>query len=65
MRIVTPPAEDFLVQQEPFYAAVGDEIELLCQAHAARLPVILKGPTGCGKTRLVEHLAWRLALLHI
>ena len=29
-------------------------------AYAERLPVMLKGPTGCGKTRFVEHMAWRL-----
>lgn len=44
----------------PFYAAVGDEIELFSAAHARRLPILLKGPTGCGKTRLVRHMAARL-----
>jgi nitric oxide reductase NorQ protein len=44
----------------PFYVAHGDEVKIFEQAHAARLPVLLKGPTGCGKTRFVEHMAWRL-----
>jgi nitric oxide reductase NorQ protein len=44
----------------PFYAAQGDECRLFAQAHAARLPLLIKGPTGCGKTRLVEHMAARL-----
>jgi nitric oxide reductase NorQ protein len=44
----------------PFYVAHGDEVRIFEQAHAARLPVMLKGPTGCGKTRFVEHMAWRL-----
>lgn len=44
----------------PFYAAQGRECELFAQAHAARLPLLIKGPTGCGKTRLVEHMAARL-----
>ena len=44
----------------PFYAAQGDECTLFAQAHAARLPLLIKGPTGCGKTRLVEHMAARL-----
>ena len=44
----------------PFYVAQGDEVRVFEQAHAARLPVMLKGPTGCGKTRFVEHMAWRL-----
>jgi len=45
---------------EPYYVAAGAEIELFGTAHAAGLPVMLKGPTGCGKTRFVEHMAWRL-----
>ncbi len=44
----------------PFYAAQGNECRLFEQAHAARLPLLIKGPTGCGKTRLVEHMAARL-----
>ncbi|MDX1650268.1 MAG: CbbQ/NirQ/NorQ/GpvN family protein [Myxococcota bacterium] len=49
-----PPAE------APFYRPQGSELEVLEAAAARRLPVLLKGPTGCGKTRLVRHLAWRL-----
>lgn len=45
---------------EPWYLPANDEIELFEAAYAARLPVLLKGPTGCGKTRFVEHMAWRL-----
>ena len=44
----------------PFYLPIHDEIEVFTQAHKARLPVLLKGPTGCGKTRFVEHMAHRL-----
>ena len=44
----------------PFYAEQGAECALFEQAHAARLPLLIKGPTGCGKTRLVEHMAARL-----
>ena len=40
--------------------AVGDEVDAFESAHASRLPVLLKGPTGCGKTRFVEHMAWKL-----
>ncbi len=46
--------------REPWYLPLGDEIEVFEAAYAARLPVLLKGPTGCGKTRFVEHMAWRL-----
>lgn len=52
--------EEYRVSEEPFYLPVGGEVELFEAAHAARLPVMLKGPTGCGKTRFVEHMAWRL-----
>jgi len=50
----------YLVQQEPFYAAQEDEVELYEAAYAARLPVMVKGPTGCGKSRFIEHMAWKL-----
>lgn len=49
-----------LLSSTPFYAAQGDECELFQHAHASRLPLLIKGPTGCGKTRLVEHMAARL-----
>jgi nitric oxide reductase NorQ protein len=52
---VRPPPVD-----EPFYLPVGREIAIFEACHARRLPVMLKGPTGCGKTRFVEHMAWRL-----
>ncbi len=45
---------------EPFYIPAAQEIDVFTAAHARRLPVMLKGPTGCGKTRFVEHMAWRL-----
>lgn len=45
---------------EPWYQPIGDEIAVFEAAWQARLPVLLKGPTGCGKTRFVEHMAWRL-----
>ncbi len=45
---------------EPWYLPLADEVQVFEAAWAARLPVLLKGPTGCGKTRFVEHMAWRL-----
>ncbi len=45
---------------EPYYESQGDEIAVFEAAYSNRLPVLLKGPTGCGKTRLVRHMAWRL-----
>jgi nitric oxide reductase NorQ protein len=46
--------------QAPFYMASGAEVEIFTQCHQRHLAVMLKGPTGCGKTRFVEHMAWRL-----
>ena len=53
-------AEEFRVKEQPFYLPVGQEVELFESAHNAKLPVMLKGPTGCGKTRFVEYMAHRL-----
>ncbi|MEK6771986.1 MAG: AAA family ATPase, partial [Pseudomonadota bacterium] len=50
----------YLVTQEPYYRSVSNEIELYEAAYSARMPVMLKGPTGCGKSRFVEHMAWKL-----
>lgn len=44
----------------PYYVPVGREVELFEMCHARTLPVMLKGPTGCGKTRFVQYMAWRL-----
>jgi nitric oxide reductase NorQ protein len=44
----------------PYYVATGAEVEIFSMCHERGLPVMLKGPTGCGKTRFVEHMAWRL-----
>ena len=50
----------YRVTQEPYYRAVADEVALFEAAYSVRMPMMLKGPTGCGKTRFVEHMAWRL-----
>lgn len=52
--------EEFLVRDEPYYRVVGDELELFTAAYHQHIPVLLKGPTGCGKTRFVEYMAWKL-----
>ena len=48
------------IQREPYYRPVSDEVALYEAAYAARMPLMLKGPTGCGKSRFVEYMAWRL-----
>jgi nitric oxide reductase NorQ protein len=52
--------EEYTVRSEPYYRAVADEIELFEAAYRQQLPVLLKGPTGCGKTRFIEYMSWRL-----
>ena len=50
----------YLIDSEPYYRAAGNEVGLFAAAFNRGLPMILKGPTGCGKTRFVEYMAWRL-----
>ena len=52
----TPPGLD----SRPYYLPIADEVEVFRAAYDARLPVLLKGPTGCGKTRFVEAMAWEI-----
>lgn len=52
--------EKYRVTNEPYYLPVKQEVELFEAAYAAKLPVMLKGPTGCGKTRFVEYMAYRM-----
>ncbi len=52
--------EEYVLAKEPFYLPVGDEVELLTAAFHQKIPVLLKGPTGCGKTRFIEYMAHRL-----
>ena len=50
----------YLIETEPYYRAQGDEIGIFSAAIERGLPMMVKGPTGCGKTRFIEHMAWRL-----
>jgi nitric oxide reductase NorQ protein len=51
---------DHRLMTEPWYLPVADEVAVFLAAYQERLPVLLKGPTGCGKTRFVEHVTWQL-----
>jgi len=53
--------EEYVIREEPFYIPLSDEIEIFIAAYQAKLPVLLKGPTGCGKTRFLEYMAYRLS----
>lgn len=53
--------EEYYIKEEPYYEPIHDECEVFQAAYQNQLPILLKGPTGCGKTRFVEYMAWRLA----
>ncbi|MCG6879444.1 MAG: CbbQ/NirQ/NorQ/GpvN family protein [Deltaproteobacteria bacterium] len=53
--------ESYHIDSEPYYLSTGDEIEVFESATRLKLPVMLKGPTGCGKTRFLEYMAWKLS----
>jgi nitric oxide reductase NorQ protein len=52
--------EQYKIKVEPYYQPVGNELELYTSAYEVRMPMMIKGPTGCGKSRFIEHMAWRL-----
>lgn len=52
--------EEYFVETEPYYEPVGEEIDVYEAAYKNQLPILLKGPTGCGKTRFMEYMSWRL-----
>jgi len=54
------PSTKTRTTEPPFYLPIGDEIEVFETAYRRSLPVLLKGPTGCGKTRFVEYMTWKL-----
>ena len=57
-RALQPEAR--LIEKEPYYEPLGSEIALFEAAYASQIPALLKGPTGCGKSRFIEYMAWRL-----
>lgn len=52
--------DEYRIVEEPYYQPIHNEISQFQAAWASRMPIMLKGPTGCGKTRFIEHMAWRL-----
>jgi nitric oxide reductase NorQ protein len=59
---VAPDLAQYRVAEAPYYLPTGREVELFEEAWKHRIPVLLKGPTGCGKTRFVSYMAWKLGL---
>ena len=52
--------EEFKLVDEPFYIPINNEVKIFEEAYNSKIPVILKGPTGSGKTRFIEYMAWKL-----
>ena len=52
--------DSYLIKEEPYYSTTRNEVVLFEAAYKNRMPMMLKGPTGCGKTRFVEYMAWKL-----
>ena len=52
--------EEYSLTEEPFYVPIADEVELFEAAYHSKIPVLFKGPTGCGKTRFVEYMSYRM-----
>ncbi|MDP7355534.1 MAG: CbbQ/NirQ/NorQ/GpvN family protein [Desulfobacterales bacterium] len=53
--------QEYRIQEEPYYLPVKDEVELFKIAYENKLPLLLKGPTGCGKTRFLSHMAYKIS----
>ncbi len=56
----TVDIEQYKIKAEPYYEAIGNELDLYASAYEVRMPMMIKGPTGCGKSRFIEHMAWKL-----
>ncbi len=52
--------QDYRIEEEPYYVPIKDEVELFKIAYENKLPLMLKGPTGCGKTRFLTHMAYKM-----
>ena len=53
--------EEYYVTEKPFYLPLNDEVQLFEAAYAEKIPVLLKGPTGCGKTRFLEYMTYEMS----
>lgn len=60
MECLTRAIEGYKVELKPYYLPTGNEVVIFQRAYENSLPVLLKGPTGCGKTRFMEYMAWYL-----
>ena len=60
MSDITVDPKQYIIKKEPYYEETDSEVSLYEAAYGVRMPMILKGPTGCGKSRFVEYMAWKL-----
>ncbi|MFZ5908300.1 MAG: CbbQ/NirQ/NorQ/GpvN family protein [Nitrospirota bacterium] len=60
MSAKTRKSENCIIKEKPYYRAVDNEVELFESAYKHQIPLLLKGPTGCGKTRFMHYMAWKL-----
>lgn len=60
MGIESTKLDKHMIKEEPFYLAQGEELAIAMAAYENQIPLLLKGPTGCGKTRFMQYLAWKL-----
>ena len=56
----TIDSAQYLINAEPYYKSSSNEVDLYLAAYEARMPIMVKGPTGCGKSRFIEYMAWKL-----
>jgi len=57
---MTEAIDRYMIGEAPYYEPIDNEVELYEAAYSVRMPMMLKGPTGCGKSRFVEYMAWKL-----
>jgi nitric oxide reductase NorQ protein len=60
MSKTTVDPKEFIIKKKPYYETIGNEVEMYEAAYSVRMPVMVKGPTGCGKSRFIEYMAWKL-----
>lgn len=60
MSDIVVDTKQYIINKKPYYEAIDNEIELYEAAYGVRMPMMIKGPTGCGKSRFVEYMAYKL-----
>jgi nitric oxide reductase NorQ protein len=61
MKVQEIKIEEFCIREEPYYLPIRDEVEIYRAAFRSKIPVLLKGPTGTGKTRFIEYMTYTIS----